>query len=102
MTPAAIIRQAQADGVTLALSPAGSIKATGNGDAVSRWLPVIRERKAEVLAELRMAELVRHLRLYAERKRFTQADFDEALQAAMESDVDGWIGYIQSQNATVH
>ena len=102
MTPAAIIRQAQADGVTLALSPAGTIKAIGNGEAVSRWLPLIRERKAEVLAELKVAELVRHLRLYAKRKGFSQGDFDEALQVAMARDVDGWIAYIQSQNATVH
>ena len=43
MTPLAIIRQAQADGVKLALSPVGTIKATGKGDAVNRWLPVIRE-----------------------------------------------------------
>ena len=55
MTPAAIIKQARADGVMLALSPAGSIKAVGNGEAVKRWLPVIREHKAELLAELRAA-----------------------------------------------
>ena len=55
MTPAAIIKQAQADGVMLALSPTGSIKAVGNGVAVNRWLPVIREHKAELLAELRAA-----------------------------------------------
>ena len=55
MTPAAIIQQAQADGVTLALSPVGTIKAAGNGEAVNRWLPVIREHKAELLAELRAA-----------------------------------------------
>jgi hypothetical protein len=55
MTPAAIIKQAQADGVMLALSSSGSIKAVGNGEAVNRWLPVIREHKAELLAELRAA-----------------------------------------------
>jgi len=102
MTPAAIIRQAQADGVTLALSSAGSIKATGNGEAVNRWLPLIRERKAEVLAELKLSEFVRGLRLYAKRNGFSQADLEEALQAAMAGDVDGWIAYIQSQNATRH
>ena len=59
MTPAAIIKQAQADGVKLALSPSGSIKAVGNGEAVNRWLPVIRERKAELLDELRAAMIAR-------------------------------------------
>lgn len=49
MTPAAIIREAQADGVKLALSPAGTIKATGDGAAVNRWLAVIRERKPEII-----------------------------------------------------
>ena len=55
MTPAVIIEQAAADGVRLALSPAGTIKATGNGDAVNRWLPLIREHKPGVLAALQEA-----------------------------------------------
>ena len=55
MRPAAIIQQAQADGVVLALSPAGTIKAVGTGEAVNRWLPIIREHKAELLDELRAA-----------------------------------------------
>ena len=54
MTPATIIREAQADGVRLALSPAGTIKATGNGAAVHRWLNVIREHKAGILAALKV------------------------------------------------
>ncbi len=48
MTPATIIREAQADGVRLVLSPTGTIKATGDGVVVNRWLAVIRERKAEI------------------------------------------------------
>lgn len=52
MTPAAIIKQATADGVRLALSPTGTIKATGNQAAVTRWLPLIREHKPELLAAL--------------------------------------------------
>lgn len=52
MNPAAIIREAAADGVSLALSPAGTIKATGDQAAVSRWLPVLREHKAALLAAL--------------------------------------------------
>ena len=53
MPPALIIQKAQADGVTLVLSPSGTIKAAGNREAVSRWLPIIREHKAELLNELR-------------------------------------------------
>ena len=52
MTPAAIIKRAMADGVNLALSPAGTIKATGEGAAVNRWLPVIREHKPGIVTAL--------------------------------------------------
>lgn len=55
MTPETIIRQARVDGVTLILSPTGSIKAIGNGEAVNRWLPIIREHKPGIVAELRAA-----------------------------------------------
>ena len=55
MTPAAIIKQASADGVNLALSPAGTIRATGDGAAVNRWLPVIREHKPSIVAALQEA-----------------------------------------------
>ncbi len=54
MTPATIIREAQADGVRLALSPAGTIKATGDGAAVNRWLAAIRESKAEIIEALKV------------------------------------------------
>lgn len=53
MTPATIIREAQADGVSLALSPSGTIKATGDGAAVSRWVTVIRDFKAEIVTVLK-------------------------------------------------
>ena len=55
MTPATLIREVQADGVRLALSPAGTIKATGDGAAVNRWRDVIREHKAEIVDALRQA-----------------------------------------------
>ena len=55
MTPATIIKQAQADGVMLALSPTGTIKAVGTEQAVTRWLPVIRLHRAELITELRAA-----------------------------------------------
>jgi hypothetical protein len=52
MTPATIIREAQSDGVSLTLSPAGTIKATGDGATANRWLPLIREHKAEIIGLL--------------------------------------------------
>lgn len=54
MIPATIIREAQTDGVRLALSPSGTIKATGNGAAVNRWLAVIRKHKAEIIEALKV------------------------------------------------
>jgi hypothetical protein len=54
MTPAAIINEAMADGVSLTISPAGTIKATGDGAAVNRWLAVIREHKAEIIDVLKV------------------------------------------------
>ena len=54
MTPAAIIREAQSEGVRLRLSATGTIKATGNGAAVNRWLGVIRENKAAIVEALKV------------------------------------------------
>lgn len=56
MNPAAIIRDARADGVCLALSKPGTIKATGDADAVNRWLAVIREHKADIIEALNDAK----------------------------------------------
>jgi len=55
MNPATIIREAMADGLTLALSPAGTIKATGDASAVSRWLPILKAHKPGILAALQEA-----------------------------------------------
>lgn len=52
MNPAAIIKEAMADGVNLALSHAGTIKAVGELAAVNRWLPTIRQHKPEIVAAL--------------------------------------------------
>lgn len=55
MTAATIIRAALADGVALALSDAGTVKATGASEAVNRWLATIRENKAGLIEALRYA-----------------------------------------------
>lgn len=54
MTPTAAIQKAAADGVILALASDGNIKANGSKAALNRWLPVIRERKAELIKVLRL------------------------------------------------
>jgi len=53
MTPAAILRETEADGVTLALSPTGTIRATGDGEMVNRWLATVRAHKAALVEVLR-------------------------------------------------
>lgn len=53
MTPVAIIETAGREGVMLSLSDVGTIKVVGDGAAVSRWLPTIRECKAEIIGVLK-------------------------------------------------
>lgn len=55
MTPAAIIQAAAQDGVTLALSPSGTIKASGKEEAVTRWLAAIREQKAAIVEAMKVS-----------------------------------------------
>ena len=55
MTPAAIIQRVRANGVMLALTPSGTIKASGDGATVNRWLPVIRENKPGIVVALQEA-----------------------------------------------
>lgn len=90
MTPAAIIKKATADGVTLALTPAGAIKATGNGMAVNRWLPVIREHKPAILAALQEAANAPEVFCFS--PPGDPANDDEALQerAAIMAEGNGW------------
>jgi hypothetical protein len=55
MTPAAIIKEAMADGVNLVLSHGGTIRATGEQVAVNHWLPIIRDNKSAIVSILRVA-----------------------------------------------
>jgi len=59
MTPNKIILNARMDGVALALTDAGTIKATGDAAAVNRWLPLIREHKAAIIEALEFRDPVR-------------------------------------------
>jgi len=53
MNPQQIIQQAAIDGVSLTLSEIGTLKASGDTEAVKRWLPVIRQHKPRILATLK-------------------------------------------------
>lgn len=55
MTPAAIIQQAEADGVHLVLLPDETIIVRGAEAAVERWIPTLRARRDELVDELRAA-----------------------------------------------
>jgi hypothetical protein len=52
MNAETIIREAQADGVALALTPTGTIKTAGKPEAVDRWRETLREHKAELIDAL--------------------------------------------------
>jgi len=58
MIPATIIREAQANGVTLLLSATETVKVTGGEDEVSRWVPAIREHKAGIVTLLQEAAIL--------------------------------------------
>lgn len=51
-----IIKAAAKDGVRLAIAADGALRVAGERSAVERWRPIIREKKAEVLAVLRLHE----------------------------------------------
>jgi len=72
MTPAMIIRNAAADGVTISVSATGTIKATGECEEVWRWLETIRNNKAELLQVLRN-EMPRLEPMSAEEERIVSA-----------------------------
>jgi len=85
MTAAAIIKQARAEGVELRLSTSGKVKASGDQDAVSRWIPIIREHKPEILRALQAAndELRRIVPIVCRAYDCDPAEIVEALQTAL-------------------
>ena len=70
MNTAELIEQATAEGVILALSPTGKIKATGNQSAVDKWLPTIRKNKPSILSELQREYRRNKVLVLLEGKRF--------------------------------
>ena len=53
MTPATVIGGAHADGIILAVSSNGNIKAAGPRHAVNRWMSQIREHKTRIIVALK-------------------------------------------------
>lgn len=49
MNALAIIEAATAEGLVVNLSPTGSLKATGEQEAVNRWRPLLKQHKAEII-----------------------------------------------------
>ncbi len=88
MKPATIIKQAMADGVSLALTTAGNIKVRGDQAAVNRWLPSIREHKPGIVVALREADN----ELFTFNPPGDPANDDEALRerAAIMAVENGW------------
>ena len=82
MTPATIIERAAADGVRLTLSAPGKLKAIGEQQAVSRWLPIIADNKPNILAVLSTpatAEAIDATALEFFEERAAIAEFDGGL-----------------------
>ncbi|MQM32103.1 MAG: hypothetical protein CRU78_16970 [Candidatus Accumulibacter phosphatis] len=52
MNATEIIEKVTREGVVLALSPTGTITATGDEQVVDRWLPTIRDNKPGIVREL--------------------------------------------------
>ena len=58
MRAAEIIRDAMMDGVNLALSGSGKIKASGNREALDRWILLISEHKPAILEAVRRQKVI--------------------------------------------
>jgi hypothetical protein len=84
MSPTDIIRQVSADGVTLKVTPAGTLKATGDQAAIDRWLPVLKARKPDIIAELMRlpAGLEFRLRAMARRWQYSTEELAHVLDRA--------------------
>ena len=52
MNASTILQAAKLEGVKFVISPDGKLKAIGVNEAVNKWLPTIREHKAEILEAL--------------------------------------------------
>lgn len=58
MTPELIIDQLTAEGIHLSVAESGKLKAAGQPEAVSRWLPILKEHKPRIMAALQSVDPV--------------------------------------------
>lgn len=70
MNTTELIEQATAEGVVLALSAAGMIKAIGDPVTVDKWLPTIRDNKTSILCELQREQRRAKVLALLQGKRF--------------------------------
>lgn len=63
MDAAAILHSCDFDGVRLDLTPEGKLHYSGDPVLIAEWLPILREHKTEIVAELRRAK--RHAQIAA-------------------------------------
>ena len=52
MNIASLLESADFDGVRLDLTPEGKLHYSGDPALIAKWLPILRENKAEIVAEL--------------------------------------------------
>lgn len=100
MTPLEIITQAEEEGVQLSLSDAGKLRTAGIRVSVEKWLPVIREHKAEIIehlkAQLPREDLARAVKtacllvgLVPEAEAKITAALDDLLKVELANDAQG-------------
>lgn len=58
MNASTLIQASIADGLQLGISPEGRLKAKGKNEAVSKWLPIIKECRDEIVRLLREARTI--------------------------------------------
>lgn len=81
MNAALIIANCLADGVTLKITEAGGIKATGLQSVVDKWLAVIRVNKPDILRELQLKPCGKSLKKIPKQPKDKISSYEEYLSA---------------------
>lgn len=91
MSPTDIIQQVSADGVTLLVTPAGTLKATGEQAVIDRWVPILKASKPDIIAELMRlpASLEQRIRAMAHRWQYSPEELADVFDRARR-DPAGW------------
>lgn len=85
MSAEVLLQQAAGDGVTVDLTPAGTLKVRGPDQAVSQWVPKIRAHRPEIVTKLRqVTEARRRLDRVAEQLGADLADLLDWYQDDMQ------------------